>query len=113
MLTSRMALSTDLSTMASSSAHIHTDDHCNDRTDVQIQDNTKKEHMALVHPGDVVTGKHSTAATRELLYGLVGGRSTLLPRLQAALRLKMMSLLEANGARSAGTVKSDSRECGP
>ncbi|KOM49731.1 hypothetical protein LR48_Vigan08g055800 [Vigna angularis] len=32
------------SSNASPSAHIHTDDHCNDRTDVQGQDNTRKEH---------------------------------------------------------------------
>ncbi|KOM56763.1 hypothetical protein LR48_Vigan10g265500 [Vigna angularis] len=64
-----------------------------ERTDVQGQDNTRKEHrtvrtykdkttqgkntglfglyesvylQAFVHPGDVVTGKHSTVATREL-----------------------------------------------
>ncbi|KOM54301.1 hypothetical protein LR48_Vigan10g019300 [Vigna angularis] len=30
------------SSNASPSAHIHTDDHCKDKTDVQIQDNTKK-----------------------------------------------------------------------
>ncbi|KOM29378.1 hypothetical protein LR48_Vigan661s001500 [Vigna angularis] len=47
---------TQENTGASPSAHIHMDDHRNDKTDVQGRDNTRKEHRALVHPGDVVTG---------------------------------------------------------
>ncbi|KOM32357.1 hypothetical protein LR48_Vigan01g191300 [Vigna angularis] len=42
---------------SSPSAHIHTDDHCNDKTDVQAQWTTqgKRKASVFVHPGDVVT----------------------------------------------------------
>ncbi|KOM39621.1 hypothetical protein LR48_Vigan03g300300 [Vigna angularis] len=49
------------------SAHIHTDDHCNDKDGRTRQDMTRKtQATTFVHSGDVVTGIPTSAATREL-----------------------------------------------
>ncbi|KOM58129.1 hypothetical protein LR48_Vigan11g116300 [Vigna angularis] len=55
----------DSSSSSSPSAHIHTDDHCNDKDGRTKPDTTGKCRLqAFVHPGDVVTGILSSAATR-------------------------------------------------
>ncbi|KOM41836.1 hypothetical protein LR48_Vigan04g203400 [Vigna angularis] len=53
-------------------AHIHTDDHCNDKDERTKQDKTGNTGQyeicvatTFVHPGDVVTGMPSTAVTRD------------------------------------------------
>ncbi|KOM56187.1 hypothetical protein LR48_Vigan10g207900 [Vigna angularis] len=63
---SKFSSSSASSSSALPSAHIHTDDHCKDKDGRTKTRQHKEIHRAFAHPGDVVTGIPSTAATRVL-----------------------------------------------
>ncbi|KOM54817.1 hypothetical protein LR48_Vigan10g070900 [Vigna angularis] len=68
---SKFSSSSASSNSASASAHIHADDNCNDKTDVQNKTRQKYRLQAFMHLGDVVTGILSSAATRGFKVNLV------------------------------------------